>query len=73
MENRLFSACFWNYSDGVVFLVINFLTLYLGEWSWSCGSWIYNYLCNQCLSPLTLWIRTQLMARCTRYKIMTFC
>ena len=23
---------------------------------WSYGSWIYNYLCNQCLSPLTLWV-----------------
>jgi hypothetical protein len=22
------------------------------RWSWSYGSWIYNYLCNQCLSPL---------------------
>jgi len=22
------------------------------------GSWIYNYLCNQCLSPLKLWVRT---------------
>ena len=22
--------------------------------------WIYNYLCNQCLSPLTLWVRTPL-------------
>jgi len=21
-------------------------------WSWSYGSWIYNFLCNQCLSPL---------------------
>ena len=21
-------------------------------WSWSHGSWIYYYLCNQCLSPL---------------------
>ena len=20
------------------------------SWSWSCGSWIYNYLCNQCFS-----------------------
>jgi len=20
--------------------------------SWSYGSWIYNYLCSQCLSPL---------------------
>jgi len=26
-------------------------------WSWSYGSWIYNYLCNQLLSPLTLWVR----------------
>ena len=25
------------------------------SWSWSYGSWIYNYLCNQCLSPITLW------------------
>jgi len=22
------------------------------SWSWSYGSWINNYLCNQCLSPL---------------------
>ena len=33
------------------------------SWSWSYGSLIYNYLCNQCLSPLTLWVR--IMARCT--------
>jgi hypothetical protein len=26
------------------------------SWSWSYGSWIYNYLCNLCLSPLTLWV-----------------
>jgi hypothetical protein len=25
------------------------------SWTWSYGSWIYNQLCNQCLSPLTLW------------------
>jgi hypothetical protein len=30
------------------------------SWSWSYGSWIFNYLCNQCLSPLTLWVRIQL-------------
>jgi hypothetical protein len=24
---------------------------------WSYGSWIYNYQCNQCLSPLTLWVQ----------------
>jgi hypothetical protein len=34
--------------------------------SWSYGSWVYNYLCNQCLSPLKLWVRTPFMARCTR-------
>ena len=27
------------------------------SWSWSYGSRIYNYLCNQCLSPLTLWVQ----------------
>ena len=30
------------------------------SWSRSYGSWIYNYLCNQCLSPLTLWVRIPL-------------
>ena len=39
------------------------------SWSWLCGSWIYNYLCNQCLSPLT-WVRTPFMARCTQYNII---
>ena len=32
---------------------------------WSCGSWIYNYLCNQCLSLLMLWVRIWIRARCT--------
>ena len=36
--------------------------------SLSFGSWIYNYLCNQCTSPLTLWVR--IMSRCTWYHIM---
>ena len=31
---------------------------------------IYNYLCNQCLSPLKLWVRTPFMVRCTQYNIM---
>ena len=30
------------------------------SWSWSYWSWIYNYLCNQCLSSLTLWVRISL-------------
>ena len=33
------------------------LNAYRGpSWSWSYGSWIYNYLCNQCLSPQMLWV-----------------
>ena len=33
-------------------------TQYKGvSWSWSYGSWIYNYLCNRYISPLTLWVR----------------
>jgi len=35
------------------------------------GSWIYNYLYNQCISLLKLWVRIPLMARCTRYNIMS--
>ena len=30
------------------------------SWSSSYGSWIYNYLYNQCLSPLNLLFRTSL-------------
>jgi hypothetical protein len=32
---------------------------------WSYGSWIYNYKCNQCLSPLMLWVRILIRARCS--------
>ena len=35
------------------------------SWPWSYGSWIYNYQCNRCLSPLMLWVRLLLRARCT--------
>jgi hypothetical protein len=33
---------------------------FLKSISWVYGSWIYNYLCNQCLSQLTLWVRIPL-------------
>jgi hypothetical protein len=35
--------------------------------SWPCsyGSLNYNYLCNQCLSPLMLWLQISIRARCT--------
>ena len=34
---------------------------------WSCDSyrWNYNYQCNQCLSPLMLWVRFSIRVRCT--------
>jgi len=40
------------------------------SWSWWYSNWIYNYQCNQCLSPLMLWVRTTFMARCTWNNIM---
>ena len=35
--------------------------------SWPCSyiSWIHNYLCSQCLSPLILWVRISTRERCT--------
>jgi hypothetical protein len=63
-----FSIEFWNCCDSVII----FFHFIIG-----CGGrrdrdriWIYNYLCNQCLSPLTLWVRIPFMARCTRNNIM---
>jgi hypothetical protein len=35
------------------------------SWPRSYGSWIYNYLCNQCLSPLMLWVWISMQERCT--------
>ena len=35
------------------------------SWPWSYGSWIHNYLCNQCLSPLMLWVWISIRVRCT--------
>jgi hypothetical protein len=35
------------------------------SWPWSYASWIHNYPCNQCLSPLMLWFRISIRARCT--------
>ena len=32
----------------------------LMSWLWSYCSWIYSYICNQCISPLTLWVRIPL-------------
>ena len=39
------------------------LTTGRSSWSWSYGSWIYNYLCNQYLLPrmLLVWIWINIM------------
>ena len=44
----------------VIWKFINQITIRGPSWSWSYGSWIYNYICNQCPSPLKLWVRTPL-------------
>ena len=54
----------------VVYIVWYYQIIYF-TWTWSYGSWIFNYLCNQCLSPVT-WVRTLFMARCTRCNIMWY-
>ena len=34
------------------------------SWPWLYDSWIYNYLCNQYISPLKLWVQIPLMVEC---------
>ena len=59
---------------GVLFISFGVLALediqnYLAFQSFDGGrrgcdcSWIYNYLCNQCLSPLMLWVWISIRAR----------
>ena len=39
-----------------------YIRILVGQsWLWSYGSWIYNHLCSQCLSPLMFWFRILLM------------
>jgi len=55
----------------VIYLYIKKDIIWSGpSWPWSYGSWTYNHRCNQCLSPLKLWVGTPFMAMCTRYNIM---
>ena len=48
--------CMWTKQKEYDLLSVHDTLLSRLSWSWSYGSWIYNYLCNQCLSPLTLWV-----------------
>jgi hypothetical protein len=34
------------------------------SWPWSYGSWISNYICNQCISPPVLWVRISIRVMC---------
>ena len=43
----------------VRYMYINFI-LFLLHGAVAYGSWIYSYLCNQCLLPLTLWVQIPL-------------
>ena len=50
----------------LILYFVNYMQLEWGSgWLWLYGSWIYNYLCNQCLSPLMLWVSISIRARCT--------
>jgi hypothetical protein len=37
-------------------LWIFYYLLEMPSWLWSYGRWVYNYLGNQCISPLKLWV-----------------
>jgi hypothetical protein len=52
------SSIVLNYNTFVMWIYGPFFKGLLGWLSY--GSWIYNYLCNQCLSPLTLWVQIPL-------------
>ena len=62
-----------------VILALNYLRYHLiflkqiegSLWPWSYGSWIYNYLCNRCLSPPMLLIRTPMIP--LRARFTTLC
>jgi hypothetical protein len=45
------------YKSDIIASHILYLCFLGPSWSCSYGSWIYDYLCNQCLSSLTLWVR----------------
>ena len=52
---------YWQHREyNVQCIIIQYINLEGPSWSLSFGSWIYNYLCNQCLSPLKLWVRIPL-------------
>jgi hypothetical protein len=47
----------------IVYIKLNKKFSLISLWRWSYGSWIHNYLCNQCLSQLMLWVRISIRER----------
>jgi hypothetical protein len=50
-----------------------YVTAFIPEgpsWPWSYGSWIYNYLWNQCLTPL-MWVRISIR-RVVQHNVIKF-
>ena len=65
-QNIRWNIIFCSKSSYSRLLTITIKWIWTGQsWPWSYGSWIYTYLCNQCLSPLMLWVRISTRARCT--------
>ena len=46
-------------------ILLEYMFLREPSWPWWYGSWSYSYPYNMCLSPLMLWVRIPLRARCT--------
>jgi len=59
MKQWLYSRCDYDCHRQVPFF-FNCQDIEGPSWSSLYGSCIYNYLWNQCLSPLTLWVRIPL-------------
>ena len=65
MIDSLFQGCPFNrlllqtFVPGIIQTISSWKTflVHLCQGTWSYGSWIYDYICNPCLSPVTLWVR----------------
>ena len=49
--------------QNIVRVIVRHLLTVGPSWPWSYGSWIYNYLCNQCISLLKLRVWILLIVR----------
>jgi hypothetical protein len=58
-KNCVWQGLFYTqYINNCIFVCIKNNRFMGPPWTWSYGNLICNYLCNQCLSPLMLWVRT---------------